>query len=170
MDVFLSYPTAYRDFAEGLRNELTRSGLQVWSSNGVHPPETDWQRLIEEATRSSRNLLVIVGPQSGVDPAQQFTWQAVLQSIWQDPEKCLIPVLLRGAEPPPFVYSGSSKDEVQVIRVENPRSVRNTAQAVLEIIQGTPTRSVVSTVVYPDQEERQSRLSEIEQFAKSLKH
>lgn len=170
MDVFLSYPTAYKDFAEGLRTELSRQGLQVWSSNGVHHPETDWHRLIEEATRFARNLVVIVGPQAGVDPAQQFTWQAVLQSIWQDPGKCLIPVLLRGVEPPPFVYSGSSKDEVQVVRVENPRSVEDTAQAVLEIIQGTSTPPSVSTVLYPDREERQSRLSEIEQFAKSLKH
>lgn len=170
MDVFLSYPTAYKDFAEGLRNELSRQGLQVWSSNGVHHPETDWHRLIEEATRSARHLLVIVGPQAGVDPAQQFTWQAVLQSIWQDPEKCLIPILLRGAEPPPFVYSGSSRDEVQAVRVESPRSVEAAAQAVLQIIQGISTPPSVSTVIYPDLKERQSRLSEIEQFAKSLKY
>src|SRR5947209_4640804 len=107
MEAFLSYSSADKKLAERLRKELTRDGLSVWSDESLIAPGEKWQQRIEEAIRSSDSILVLVGPRERVDEAQQFTWRVALEAVWKDSSKRLVPILLRGAELPSFVRSGT---------------------------------------------------------------
>jgi len=134
MEAFLSYSSADKKLAERLRKELTRDGLSVWWDEELSPGEK-WRHRIEEAIRSADSILVLVGPRDRVDEAQEFTWRVALEAVWRDSSKRLVPILLRGAELPSFVRSGTS-GKVRAIQVENSRDVRSVAQAVLDLLNG----------------------------------
>jgi len=132
MEAFLSYSSADKKLAERLRKELTKDGLSVWRDESIAPDEK-WQRRVEKAIHSSDSILVLVG--NRVDEPQQFTWRVALEAVWKDPSKRLVPILLRGAELPAFVRSGTS-GKVRAVQIENSRNVRNVAQAVLDLLNG----------------------------------
>lgn len=134
MNVFLSYSSADRKLAEQLREELGSQGLSVWSDHLI-PAGTSWQDRLEDAIRSADSILVLVGPKSGTDEAQQFTWRTSLETVWQNSDKRLIPILLRGAELPPFLSGRNS------VRIDDPdpQAVGKVAQAVAKLVQGNPT-------------------------------
>jgi hypothetical protein len=181
MDIFLSYSSADRKVAEGLREELGRQGVTVWSDPGNS--SLDWRGRMEDGIRSADAILVLVGPRDGTDEAQQLTWRAALEAVWQDPSKRLVPVLLKGAELPTFVHSASS-GEIQAVQVENSRDLRSAAQAISEVVSGSRgvdrsfgvsygeprSRSAFSfSVPQNGREERLARLSEMKQAVESLK-
>jgi hypothetical protein len=184
VEAFLSHSSAYKKISEGLRAELRRQGLSVWSDNGNGTG--DWQRRIEDAIQSASVILVLVGPRDGVDKDQQLTWMVALEAVWQDPGKRLVPILLKGAELPAFVYSGTS-GKIQAVRVEDPRDLRSAAQAISEVLKGrqgggksdqdadpsssqSRSKSAFSFSVDSDRgEERRARLSAIKQAVESLK-
>ena len=176
MDVFLSYSHADKKVAERLREALEKRGLSVWSgAQGSHTP-SDWRRRIEEAIHSAREILVLLGSRNGADEEQDFTWRTALEAVWGDPRKRLIPILLRGAELPTFVRSGSS-GELRTVRVEDSRDMTGAAQTVLELIQGQRTRSYDPASVPPPpqtstdsaKDSRSARLSEIAEYAERMR-
>jgi hypothetical protein len=141
MQVFLSYASANRVFAERLRDELKRLGLPLWWDEH-ELPGGEWSRFIEDGIRSASHLLLLIGPRDGEDEEQLLTRKVLLQAAWQDSRKRLIPILLKDAMLPAFVLSAfkiSSMDgaELPVIRVRNLRDVATTAQAILTVIQRT---------------------------------
>jgi hypothetical protein len=168
MSAFLSYAAADRKVAERLKNELGKSGLSIWSNTDTTAGE-DWRRRIEEAIQSASEILVLVGPKNGEDPWQQLTWRAALEAVWQDPGKRLIPILLRGADLPAFVLSGTS-GKLKAIRVEDPRDVRSAAQAILDLVHGHRRRdagekgATIFSVSKGDDGGRDTRLSEIADY------
>lgn len=129
MRVFLSYSAADRKIAERLKEGLRDRGLSVAELRTV--PGVQWRAEVEEAIRSVDDILVLVGARRSDDPAQQLTWQAALEAVWEDSRKRLIPILLRDAALPPFVYGDASGDETRVIRIVNPRDVRSAVPAIL---------------------------------------
>jgi hypothetical protein len=175
MSVFLSYASVDRKLAEKLKEELGKSGLSVWSDTDLAAGE-EWRHRLEEAIHSASEILVLVGPKNGDDPWQQLTWRAALESVWQDPSKRLIPILLRGASLPAFVLSGTS-GELEAVRVEDPRHIRSAAQAILDLIQGHRTRGAGKTgkkgakifSVSADDDGRDTRLSTIETYAEHMR-
>jgi hypothetical protein len=134
MSVFLSYAAADKKVAEKLKGELGKSGLSVWSDSDM-TAGTEWRLRIEDAVRSASHILLLVGPKNGDDPWQQLTWRVALEAVWKSPSKRLIPILLRGADLPAFVLSGTS-GKLKAIQVEDPRDIRSAAQAVLDLIRG----------------------------------
>lgn len=130
MRVFLSYSAADRKLAERLKEGLRDRGLSVADIQTV-PGGGQWRQEVEEAVRSVDDILVLVGSRSSEDSAQQLTWQVALEAVWQDSRKRLIPVLLRDAALPPFVYGDASGNETRVIRIVNPRYVLSAVAAIL---------------------------------------
>ncbi len=185
MHVFLSYSAADHKFAERLREELRRHGLSVWIDKEDLKPGSEWQQQIQDAIRSADDILVLVGSQSTDDPTQQLTWQAALEAVWQDPHKRLIPVLLRDAPLPAFVYADSSGVETRVVLFVNPRDLSSTVSAILLALQRNGVDNGASnsvpipdsveieskgTQAYELEEARSDRLLEIKQHAERLKH
>jgi hypothetical protein len=138
MDVFLSYNSADRATAEKLAHELVRDGVSVWF-DAHHQMEAadDLAGTLERELRECRNLLVLVGSRAAHSPWQQREWRKILEEIWRDPSKRLIPVLLPGASLPAFVRSTSSSGELQAVRIENPADMAGAAQAILRVMRGT---------------------------------
>jgi hypothetical protein len=134
MRVFLSYSAADRKLAERLRDELSRDGLSIWTGTQSRA-ETGWQQQIEEAIRSADDILILVGPKSSDDAAQQLTWRVALEAAWQDSHKRLIPILLRDAALPRFVFGDAAGGETPVVRILDPRDLRSAAQAILGALQ-----------------------------------
>lgn len=173
MKVFLSYASADKKLAEGLKDELGKSGLTVWSDSDL-TAGAEWRHRIEEAIHSAGEILVLVSPKSDTDKTQQLTWRIALEAVWQDPGKRLIPVLLRGAQLPAFVLSGTS-GKLKAVRLEDPHDIRSAAQAILDLIQGHHTRDVggngatIFSVSRDADGGREARLSTIADFAEKLR-
>jgi hypothetical protein len=169
MSTFLSYASADCKVAEKLKDELGKAGVKVWSDIDSATGQEQRDR-IEEAIRSASEILVLIGPKNGEDPGQQFTWRVALEAVWQDPRKRLIPILLRGADLPAFVLSGSS-GKPKVIRVEDPRDMRSAAQAILDLIHGHRRRTAqkgVKIISVSEDGGRGDRLSEIADYVQQL--
>jgi hypothetical protein len=135
MHVFLSYPAADRKLAERLRDELSRDGLSVSAFDARQRAGVEWRKQVEPTIRSADDILILVGPRRSPDEAQQLEWRVALQAVWQDPHKRLIPVLVRDAALPPFVYGDSAGNETKVIRLLDPRDVRGAAQEIRKALQ-----------------------------------
>jgi TIR domain len=177
MQVFLSYSAADRRFAERLRDELTRHGVSVWSDAKL-APGSEWKKEIETAIRSSDDILILVSPRNA-DAAQRSIWRAALEAAWQDPRKRLIPILLRGASVPPFVYSDAAGKEGPLVQILDPHDPGGAADAILQALQGTAAAGKAKTDAaevatkgsqsFEVEALRSRRLREIEQFAERLK-
>ncbi len=176
MDIYVSHSGADTKLAERLTRRLEKRGLSVWLDRERLTPGGNWQREVEEAIRSANNVLVLVGRQQEPDKAQQLSWRTALEAVWQDPEKRLIPVLRKGAEVPKFVLSGTSDTEVEAVRLDDARDLRDAVQAIVEVAKGQQAKGAaegehpVRISFSPDAEvERSERMSEIRQFALQLK-
>ncbi len=190
MQVFLSYSAADRRFAERLGNELRRRGLSVWSDR-LLAPGSSWRTEIGKAIRSSDDILILVSPRD-TDATQQFTWREALEAAWQDPRKRLIPVLLRGAQVPPFVYGDAAGEKAPLVEISDPQDLQSAAGAIVQAlgqggidsgqgIQDIPVPQGVDSSTKGNQsyplesyshaveEDRHERLQEIEQFAERLR-
>jgi hypothetical protein len=166
MDAFLSYSSGDKKFAERLRKELTKEGLSVWWDESTAPGER-WQQRIEKAIRSSESILVLVGDR--VDEAQQFTWRVALEAVWKDSSKRLVPILLRGAELPAFVRSGTS-GKVRAVQVENSRNVRSVSQAVLDLINGRTSQGTEAVRIREFQRADNGRREALSAMASYVEH
>jgi hypothetical protein len=178
MSVFLSYSSADRKLAEQIREELNRQGLSVWVDTEL-TPGTKWHDSIDKAIRSADQIVVLVGPKSGADEAQQFTWRTALEAAWQDSGKRLIPVLLRGADLPPFLSTRS------YVRLDDSRGVNDLARAVVELVHGergvgrvgrgrgdtepTPPETIGTDPNLAGGKGREDRLSEIRDYVERLR-
>lgn len=186
MNIFLSYASANRKVAEKLRDELGKAGIAVWSDANTLSTGERWRDRIEDAIRSASAILVLIGPKNGDDSEQQFTWQVALETVWQDPGKRLIPILLRGAAPPPFLYSSAPGGQPFFIRLDSPRKIKDIVPELAELIQGKQVRLVDqdqrrgadgarSTSIHPLpadaglRREREARLSEIREYVEQLR-
>jgi hypothetical protein len=131
---------------------------------------------MEEAIHSADQILVLVSPKNGDDPSQQLTWRAALETVWQDPRKRLIPILLRGAAPPPFIYSAATGGQ-RFVRLDDPHKVSNAVREIVGLIQGGRTRDFEAEPHPPeppitqfmDPPSRGDRLSEIKEYAERLR-
>jgi TIR domain-containing protein len=185
MSTFLSYASANRKVAEKLRDELGKAGIAVWSDAGISAGER-WRDRIEDAIRSASAILVLIGPKNGDDPEQQFTWQVALETVWQDPGKRLIPILLRGATPPPFLHIAAPGSQPFFIRLDGPRKIKDIVPELAELIQGKQVRledqdqrrgsdGARSISINPlpadagQRRKREARLAEIREYVEQLR-
>lgn len=132
MSVFLSYSTADRKLAEGLRRELERQGVSVWLDEDSSKTGEEWRRKVEEAIHSAEAILILVGSRSSYDEAQQATWRIALEVVWQNGGRPLIPLLIGDAGLPPFVFSDSI--DTPVIRLHGSSDLRNAAQTIRSVL------------------------------------
>lgn len=136
MDVFLSHSASDATLAERLARGLDAHGLTVWLDSEELKPGADWQREIAEAVRSAEIAVLLVDRDSESDQLQQFTWQAILEAVWQDPQKRLVTVLKRDAQLPKFVRSASATAEVLVLRLEESPELGSAIEAIVELSEG----------------------------------
>jgi TIR domain len=182
MHVFLSYSASDHKLAERLCHELSRAGLSISAFDPQERAGVDWRKQVQPRIRSADDILILVG--SNADEAQRLEWRAALEAVWQDSHKRLIPVLVRNAALPPFVFGDAAGDRTQVIRLLDPRDVRGAAKAIQGALQGDrmtsshpvdgeapETVEVGTKADYSPkiEEARQDRIQELKKLAERLR-
>lgn len=164
LDAFISYARHEEAWATQLSEALNAAGLATWIDKARLGVGSDWRSALEDAARHANNIIVFVGRQKEPDAAQSREAEAVLQAVWEDPSKRVIPILMGDVDPPGFVRSAAG-GEIQAIRVADPR--RDFKKAVDDLLRvlrdGVPLEEVAETIdtKSEDSAKQQRRLSYI---------
>ena len=102
-DVFISHSRASAKSAKKLAEALRKQGLSPWLADEQLSPGQELQATIRDAIQSSRAVILLVEPEREPSPRVHSEWSAALESAWAQPNKRLIPILIDGAQPPPFL-------------------------------------------------------------------
>jgi hypothetical protein len=97
--VFLSHSSRDKPAVRDLKQRLVGESLMVWFDEDELRPGIPWQKLLEEAIRSSGSVAVLVGS-DGVAPWENEEMEGALQLAVRD-KRPVIPVLLPGAAAQP---------------------------------------------------------------------
>ncbi len=114
MQVFISYSSDSKKWADRLADALRDNGITPWMADEKLPPGVAWQAEIEKAVKSSNCVVGLFDSRDQNDPSQRWKWAEILDAILEEKERPLIPILLNDAELPGFLHS------VQAIRVKDP--------------------------------------------------
>ena len=102
-DVFISYSTDAKPWAERLSESLEQQGVSTWADFKSIRPGQRWAQEIQSALDDAKYFLIVVGPKSHIGEWQDREWQGALERTWADPRKRIIPVLVGDALPPSFL-------------------------------------------------------------------
>src|SRR5271169_5960044 len=102
-DVFISYSTDAKPWAEKLSGSLENKGVSTWTDFKSLRPGQPWFEEIQRALDDASFFLIVVGPKNHIGERQDREWQGALQRTWADPNKRIIPVLINDAKPPAFL-------------------------------------------------------------------
>ena len=153
-DVFISYAADTKPLAEELTRVLQREGIDAWADFKDLKPGRFWKDEIEQAVERAHSFVILLSPQSRASRWNESEWQAALTSVWSDSNKMILPVMVGGSEPPPFLRNWVSL---------NIAADAETAQWTSQVLQ--VLRSRRNKVDNPDQRERQQRFDEMERAA-----
>lgn len=160
-DVFISYATDTRPLAEELTQALQDHGFQAWADFKDLQPGQLWHDEIDRALDRAGWFLILVSPTSYATSWQEAEWRAALTKVWSDSEKRLIPVLVGGTEPPPFLRSWVS------LKVDPAAEPATWTSRVLQALRSARNEAVHG-LSDKDLGRRQLRLDEISRAAQEL--
>jgi hypothetical protein len=161
-DIFISYAADTKPLAEQLTQALQKQGFHAWADFKDLRPGQLWQDEVEGALEKARSFLIVVSPKSRASSWQEAEWRAVLAKVWSDSSKRLIPVLVGGTAPPPFLRNWVS------LTVDPAAEPANWTRHVVNALRSARYDSV--HVPSPeDRQERQQRLDEISRIAEELR-
>lgn len=160
-DVFISYAADTKPLAEQLTQALQTQGFHAWADFKDLRPGQVWQDEIERALEDARSFLILVRPTSRADSWQEAEWRAALRKVWSDSDKRLIPVVVGGTEPPPFLRSWVS------LLVDPDAEPANWTRHVVNALLSAPNERVHAPSA-ENRRQRQRRLDEIGRTAEEL--
>jgi hypothetical protein len=163
-DVFISYSSSAKSWAERLASSLEQRGLSTWADFKDVGSDELFLEKIERALNDSKCFLIVVGPKNGVGEWQEREWRLALTRSWSKPKWPLISVLLDDAPQPSFSKNGT------FIRVQPGKPKSAWVDEVYDAIREAEStgRGAAKQSQKPDKA-FQARLGKIESFAKQLK-
>ena len=164
-DVFISYSTDAKPWAERLCEYLERKGVSTWTDFKSIRPGQRWLSEIQRALDEATYFLIVVGPKNRIGEWQDREWQGALQHTWNDPQKRIIPVLVDDAEAPASLQSWVS------VRVQPGKPESSWIDPIYDIVSGTASEGDGRNLkrnATPDKALR-TRLGKLESAAKQLK-
>ena len=164
--VFVSSSSQDRELAKQLTQKLNAHGISTSSVAETLALGMDWQQEIEQAVKSADAVVVFIDPKHEPDRYQQFEWSTALEAEWENPDKRMIPLLMRNAEPPSFLLGKLA------LRVRNPK--KEWGKAIEELIhvlkdEQTEEGKFLQVTEAEDPEKRRERLQYIEEVAQASK-
>jgi hypothetical protein len=102
-EVFISYSTDGKPWAERLSESLERKGVSTWTDFKSIRTGQRWAEEIQRGLDDAKYFLIVVGPRNHIGEWQDREWQGALERTWADPKKRIIPVLVDDALPPSFL-------------------------------------------------------------------
>jgi hypothetical protein len=164
-DVFISYSSDARPWAERLSDSLERKGISTWTDFKSLAPGQRWIEEIERALDKAKYFLIVVGPKNRIGQWQDREWQGALQRTWSDPNKRIIPVLVDDATPPSFLKNWVS------VRMHPGKPESSWIDKICDVIRGTGSGEpgkVAKRTARPNKA-LQTRLGKIERAVRQLK-
>ena len=122
MQVFISSSSRSAKLAAKLAEHLRQHGISPWLDLEELRPGDLWRHKMEDALRNCKYVVTIFDSNENVDAGQRRVLTEVLNAIWDDDGKRLIPVLLRDAKLPDFMHMAGPEAGVQAIRIAEPRT------------------------------------------------
>jgi hypothetical protein len=104
-DVFISYSTDSKKWAEKLAHSLREEGLETWTDFENLNPGERWFDQVQEALDLANSYVIVVGPRAVLADWQDRECQGALERTWSDPGKRIIPVLIGDTTPPAFLMT-----------------------------------------------------------------
>ena len=92
-DIFLSYSRKDHELMVEIKSHLEKSGIKVWTDEGIKVGTSNWQMEIEKAIRIIKAMVMILSPD-----AKDSKWVREEFSFAQTLEKKIYPLLARGDE------------------------------------------------------------------------
>ncbi len=169
MQVFISYSSDSKRWAQRLADALRNNGISPWLDDEKLKPGAAWQANIEKAIKSSNCVVGLFDSRAQADPSQRWKWAEILDVTLEDQEKPLIPILLHDAELPGFLHS------LQAIRVKDPgREWDEAVESLIEVLKKKKKLDEVKlaetvTVSEKEKSEQRKRLHYIGMVAESQK-
>ena len=96
LEVFISYDHRDKEIVDQIHRRLDEAGLKTWKDSEDIRAGDHWQSSLETALRSSRNVVVFVGP-NNLSDWQRVEIQMAQKLSMEGDEPRIIPVLLPGA-------------------------------------------------------------------------
>ncbi len=122
-DVFLSHNGKDKPAVRELKGLLAGQGVSAWVDEEQLRPGLPWQKLLEQAIRTSASVAVLVG-QDGIGPWEDEEMRAALTLAVND-QRPVIPVLLPGAAAEPELPLPAPGAELELrIRARNTGAAR----------------------------------------------
>lgn len=161
-DIFISYASDTKPLAEELTTALQSQGIQAWVDFKDLRPGQRWKDELERAIEKAHWVLFLIRPNSRATALQEAEWSAVLTNAWADSEKKLLPVVVGGTEPPPFLRNWVA------ITVDPETEPATWTRHVLDALRST-RNGIVHDLTPRDRRERDERLTEIGKAAAELR-
>lgn len=164
-EVFISYSTDARPWAERLSKSLERKGVSTWTDFKSIRTGQRWFDEIQRALDDANYFLIVVGPKNRIGEWQDREWQGALERTWSDPKKRIIPVLVGDATAPSFL-----KNRVAV-RMQPGKTESSWIDPIYSAIQGNRPEGPGSAIQRDPKPGKafRARLQKIADFAKQLK-
>ena len=164
-DVFISYSTDAKPWAEKLSESLESKGVSTWADFKSIRPGQRWLEEIQRALDDAKYFLLLVGPKNAIGEWQDREWQGALQRTWIDPHKRIIPVLIDDAPQPPFLRDWF------FIRMQPGKPESSWIDGIYDAFRGTGSLGLGALTRQSARPSKAflSRLEEIESAAKQLK-
>lgn len=112
MNIFLSYPSARRSFAEPLKLALEAEGHEVFFDRDDLPAGEAFHAAIRQAVEAADLFIFVVSPESLREDGYARAELALAQERWPQPDGHVLPVLLGGdvapidkAQLPPYLLA-----------------------------------------------------------------
>lgn len=102
-DVFISHSGASNAAARQLASALRAQGMSPWLDDEMLTGGQDVFGVVRSALEAARAVIILIEPEDEPDSWLRDQWSVALELAWAKPEKRLIPLLIAGAEVPPFL-------------------------------------------------------------------
>ncbi len=102
-NVFISYAADTLPLAEELTRVLQQEGITAWTDFKDLKPGQLWKEEIERAVEDAHSFVVLISPRSKMTRWAEWECRQALTKAWSDSSKMMIPVIVGGDEPPPFL-------------------------------------------------------------------
>lgn len=184
MRVFISHLRADSAQALKLQAALQQENIDAWLRQDREEPinwrdYTLWHATqdidkLEQAIQASDAIIVMVGSDPELVDEPRLEWRLALESVWQDPNKRMIPFLLDEAETPAFVRSSVAPEEsLPVVRAREPeQDWEQAVKTLVAILRNEADWSQVEqvpSVTEQDREEQRRRQAEILRYVETLR-
>jgi TIR domain len=107
-NVFISYSSQDKEFAEQLARSLESEGMKVWSDRDIQPGASLTEEIVQ-GIEQSQHAIVVVSPNSLNSPLANFEIGVALSKISRSPEMLVVPVLTQDVDVSSLPFSTKNR-------------------------------------------------------------